>query len=196
MKFEEVQERGTSEFFYFHSKKWATRILFRFIFRHAKADIAPLASEEVKTNNREFSKRWYEAYGQQVIETIVNQFQVPCIKKVRFFQLKCITGLIEEQPEFMKSYADYFQYQVLLPYLKLTQEDQELVNNDPVEFLNSEIDNMISYTNLKKAATQVWVTFCKIGMKKSGMKRKPGQFFFSNMNFLKGKLESQNMVEK
>ena len=44
-KVEDVQERGTLSFFYFHAKKWATRIIYRFIFRHAKPNIAPLASE-------------------------------------------------------------------------------------------------------------------------------------------------------
>ena len=32
---EEVQTKGSVQFFYFHAKKWATRILYRFIYRHA-----------------------------------------------------------------------------------------------------------------------------------------------------------------
>ena len=34
----EEQKKGTPEFYYFHSKKWATRILLRFIQKHAKSN--------------------------------------------------------------------------------------------------------------------------------------------------------------
>jgi hypothetical protein len=34
---DEPQTKNTPEFFYFHTKKWATRILLRFIQKHAKA---------------------------------------------------------------------------------------------------------------------------------------------------------------
>lgn len=30
------QQKNTEEFYYFHSKKWATRIVFRFIKKHTK----------------------------------------------------------------------------------------------------------------------------------------------------------------
>jgi len=33
----EPETKGTPEFFYFHTKKWATRILLRFIQKHAKS---------------------------------------------------------------------------------------------------------------------------------------------------------------
>ena len=36
----------------------------------------------------------------------------------------------------MKQYAQYFQYQVLLQYIQLTPQDEELANNDPMEFIN------------------------------------------------------------
>jgi hypothetical protein len=33
---EDIQNRETTEFYYFHSKKWATRIFLRFVQKHAK----------------------------------------------------------------------------------------------------------------------------------------------------------------
>lgn len=95
--------------------------------------------------------------------------------------------MIEEQPNVMKNYAQYFQYEVLLPYLKLTHEDEELAQNDPMEFINQEMDSTIGYTNLKRAATEVWTNFTEIGMK-GKTKKKVGPLFYDNMNFLKSKL--------
>jgi len=34
---DEPETKGTPEFYYHHTKKWATRILLRFIQKHAKA---------------------------------------------------------------------------------------------------------------------------------------------------------------
>lgn len=36
---DEPQKRNTDQFYYFHAKKWATRILLRFIQKHAKATV-------------------------------------------------------------------------------------------------------------------------------------------------------------
>jgi len=36
---EDIQTRETEEFYYFHSKKWATRILLRFIEKHASSTV-------------------------------------------------------------------------------------------------------------------------------------------------------------
>ena len=49
---EETQKKGTSEFYYFHAKKWATRVLHRFISRHANVNQAPLADEKIKQLNK------------------------------------------------------------------------------------------------------------------------------------------------
>lgn len=38
-KLSEMQNKNTPEFYYYHSKKWATRILMRFVQRHAKTYI-------------------------------------------------------------------------------------------------------------------------------------------------------------
>lgn len=48
----EEQAKGTVEFFYFHAKKWATRILHRFISRHANSSGHLLSSEAVKQQNK------------------------------------------------------------------------------------------------------------------------------------------------
>lgn len=51
---EDVQVRETEEFYYFHSKKWATRILLRFVQKHAKRH-----SYNKAEDNRVFSDHWF-----------------------------------------------------------------------------------------------------------------------------------------
>ena len=34
---DEPQKKNSDEFFYFHAKKWATRIVLRFVQKHAKS---------------------------------------------------------------------------------------------------------------------------------------------------------------
>ena len=36
-KLDEIQAKNTIQFYYYHSKKWATRILMRYVQKHAKA---------------------------------------------------------------------------------------------------------------------------------------------------------------
>lgn len=65
----------------------------------------------------------------------------------------------------MKEFADAFQYDILLRYLRLQPEDEELANREPVEFLSREDEPSINFTNLKRVATDVWVGFTEIGSK-------------------------------
>lgn len=90
----------------------------------------------------------------------------------------------------MRAYAQAFQYKILPQYIKLTPEDEELANNDPLEFFNKEDDPTINYTNLKSAATEVWIAFVELGSKKKtkGKASEVGEFFFDNLNYLKSKL--------
>lgn len=83
------ETKGTPEFYYFHTKKWATRILYRFIQKHAKAIFIKKSDK-----NKEFSQFWYAHFGQKFVEILIHQFSVPTIKKTRYFQLKCIQALI------------------------------------------------------------------------------------------------------
>lgn len=115
---EEHQVRESSEFYYFHSKKWATRIFLRFIQKHAKR-----VSYNKNEDNRPFSDNWYATYGSHLIAALIAQFAIPTVKKVRYFQLKCLQVLITERPDAVKQYAETFQYDVLLHYLRLQPED-------------------------------------------------------------------------
>jgi len=91
---EDIQTRNTDEFYYFHSKKWATRILLRFVQKHAKR-----ISFNKNEDNKQFSDSWYANYGSNLITTLVNQFAIGTTKKVRYFQLKCLQSLINERPD-------------------------------------------------------------------------------------------------
>lgn len=55
---DDIQLRETQEFYYFHSKKWATRILLRFVQKHAKRQ-----SFNKNEDNKAFSDHWYANYG-------------------------------------------------------------------------------------------------------------------------------------
>jgi hypothetical protein len=57
----EHQNKNTAEFFYFHSKKWSTRIILRFYQKHAK--VVQSAYTKKSKNNPDFTKAWYETYG-------------------------------------------------------------------------------------------------------------------------------------
>ena len=78
--------------------------------------------------------------------------------------------------------------------MKLRPEDQELANEDPIEFLNKETEPCMNFTNLKRAATDIWIGIADIGSKtdKNGRNYKPGEFFYKNMNYLKDQLEKGN----
>lgn len=115
--------RDSSEFYYFHSKKWATRIFLRFIQKHSKR-----VSFNRNEDNRPFSDNWYSTYGTHLISALINQFSTPTVKKVRYFQLKCLQVLIQERPDSLRQFAETFQYNVLLGYLRLQPEDEELAN--------------------------------------------------------------------
>ncbi len=98
---DDIQNRGTDEFYYFHSKKWATRVLLRFIQKHAKRHQAFNKQED----NRAFADHWYNNYGVGLVTALIGQFNLNTTKKVRYFQLKCVQALIGERPELVKAYA-------------------------------------------------------------------------------------------
>lgn len=50
----------------------------------------------------------------------------------------------------MKQYYESFQYKILPTYIQLEPEDEEIANNDPLEFINREGDLSFSYTYLKR----------------------------------------------
>lgn len=127
-KIDEFQHKGTPEFFYFHSKKWATRILMRYVQKHAKENFFGQPNAE----NAEYSKMWHSNYGPTFLNAIIQQLSVSTIKKVRYFQLKIIQGLIQDKPQLMVPHAKDFQYKMLLPYMQVTPEDERLAQDDVV----------------------------------------------------------------
>ena len=56
----------------------------------------------------------------------------------------------------------------------------------------------MNFTNLKKAATDIWTGISEIGSKtdKNGKNYKPGEFFYKNMNYLRDQLEKGDQVQK
>jgi len=55
-----------------------------------------------------------------------------------------------------------------------------------------------NFTNLKRVATDVWISFAELGCKpeKKNQNYEPGVFFFQNMNYLQAKLQDNNPIEK
>lgn len=151
---DDIQLRETEEFYYFHSKKWATRIFLRFIQKHAKR-----VTYNKNEDNRPFADQWYANYGGALITGLISQFGIATTKKVRYFQLKCLQPLISERPETVKEYGQAFQYDFLLRFLRLQPEDEELADREPLEFLAREDEPSINFTNLKRVATDVWISF-------------------------------------
>lgn len=92
--------------------------MLRFIQKHAKSSF-------VKKNerNKEFNQYWYLNFGQKFVEILIHQFSIPAIKKARYFQLKCIQGLINEKPNEIKQFAKIFQEDILLKFMSLQPED-------------------------------------------------------------------------
>lgn len=85
-----------------------------------------------KEDNRPFSDQWYNNFGLTMISGLVNQFKVRTTNKVRYFQLKCLHTLINEKPDVMKQYGEAFQYDILLNFIKLQPDDEELAQKDPI----------------------------------------------------------------
>lgn len=166
----------------------------RFVQKHAKETTFGAPNEE----NLEFSKMWYSNYAQTFIETIIRQISIPTIKKVRYFQLKIIQGWINDKPTHMLNYAASFQENLLLPYLALTPEDERLAEEDVAEYMRNEEEPGINFTNLKRAATDVWIAFFQCGSRHDRDQNVyyPGPMFSQNYQFLVSKIQSENLVEK
>ena len=54
----------TSEFYYYHSKKWSLRIIFRFFQKHAKKNIFR------RTGFNNFGNEWFENHGKYFIRPL------------------------------------------------------------------------------------------------------------------------------
>ena len=108
-------------------------MVLRFFHKHARR-----AAYNINEDNKAFADQWFSQYGGVLISALVNQFAIKTTKKVRYFQLKCMQVLVGERPDMVKQYAEGFQYDILLSYMKLQPEDEELAQKDPVDYLFKE----------------------------------------------------------
>ena len=53
-----------------------------------------------------FKDYWFFNYGQQLIDCVIKQFSVRTVKKVMFYQLKCIKTIAMNYPEIAKTISD------------------------------------------------------------------------------------------
>ena len=49
----------------------------------------------------------------------MEQMKIPTIKKVRYFQFKCLQAWTNDRPAMINEFVSAFQYQVLPEYLKI-----------------------------------------------------------------------------
>lgn len=66
-------EKYSPEFYYFHSKKWAIRILLRYVQKHARQ--LSHNSEE----NKQYCRNWQQTYGPEAIDSVVLQMPISAI---------------------------------------------------------------------------------------------------------------------
>lgn len=80
----------------------------------------------------------------------------------------------------------------------LTQEDETLAKDDVIEYLRNDDDMSTTFSNIKKAATEVWNSFMQLGSKhdRDNNVYQPGPLFEENMQFILSKISSSNLLEK
>ena len=98
----------------------------------------------------------------------------------------------------IKEFANQFQYHILPEFMKLKPEDESLANNDPIEQIKNEEEPLMSFTNLKKGATELWTSFAQIGSKTDQKQNlfMPGPYLNENFNYLLSNLNSSNLLDK
>lgn len=165
-------------------------MIWRFTQRHA--------NYKYHKQNRGFSDIFYGQFGAAVVESLVSQIDVPTIDKTKYFVLKALNAIAETRPQFLESYAADLLYVKLPPFLTLTPKDNELAENDPMELLKREMDPVQGFTNVKRAATDVWIALNEAGSEASpSSEYVPGKHLFTSMDYLKSKLNNNsNLLEK
>jgi hypothetical protein len=48
---------------------------------------------------------------------------IPTIKKIRYFQLKIIQGIVNDKPQLISQHSKLFQYDILVKFMTLKPED-------------------------------------------------------------------------
>jgi hypothetical protein len=86
-------KKNTPEFYYFHAKKWAIRLLYRFLQRHANF--------KYHRQNESFSNLFYNTFGAVITTALVGQVDVLLIPKAKYFLLKALATIVETRPIFI-----------------------------------------------------------------------------------------------
>ncbi len=189
---EETQAHGIGDFYCFHSKKWALKIFHKLVSKHLKA------TQKDPEEKHSFVKKWYGLFGEALAKSTIEQFKHCSPKKVRFFELRVLLVLVYNRPELVDGYSSYFQYEQLLPFLKLKPEDERLASENVIEYINKEDEASAMCGNLKKCATEVWLAFAEMGSKLGSLSEKyqEGKHLGENMEFLELRLEGRDLIEK
>jgi hypothetical protein len=85
-------------------------------------------------------------------------------------------------------------------------EDDKLARSDPAEFFRKEEDPFQNFTNIKAAATNLWITLNQIGAPGNKTKSsphfdntlsmEPGKHMLESMEYLRNKLSSDNLLDR
>jgi hypothetical protein len=181
-------KKNTPEFYYFHTKKWAIRLLYRFLHRHANS--------KYHRQNEAFSNMFYNTFGTAVTTALLGQVDVPLIPKAKYFLLKALTSIVETRSSFIEHELVNLLYVKLPPFLTLTPADEKLAKEDPMELLKRELDPIQMYTNVKQAAMDLWSSINELGSVMSLKECAPGKYLYQSMEYLQSKLISANLLEK
>lgn len=61
--------------------------------------------------------------------------------------------------------SKHFQYDILLKYMVITPEEEKLAGEDVVEYLRVDDESTMTYSNIKRVATDVWNCFMQLQSK-------------------------------
>lgn len=168
----------------------------RFVQKHAKA----YQFGKITPENVQYSKLWYDTYGLKLCQKVVEHLSKPVdtTKKIRYFQLRVLQGIINDKPELVLPNSKDFQYDILLKYMVLTPEEEKLATEDVVEYLRVDDESTMTYSNIKRVATEVWNSFMQLQSKYDREKSAyfPGPLFEENVTYMYEKISSANLLEK
>ena len=67
--------------------------------------------------------------------------------------MKIVQGVVNDRPDLIYESSSIFQYDVLLKYMVVTKEDNDLASNDVVEYMRLDDESSMTYSNIKRVAT-------------------------------------------
>lgn len=143
----DLEERA--KFPWWSAKKWAARILERFVRRHMKA------KKVDKKANKKFAALYSSEFAIKGMETLLRVMSVKVggagylpdkfTQTVLCYLRMCLRYGVTYVA--LKPHLDVLTQQILFPYLSLSDADNELWREDPVEYLRKEFDPIAEYNN-------------------------------------------------